>query len=257
MVAMAIGGGIYAYIVGSASDIISSMNVGKAQFEQTMDTLSAFVKENSIPSELRTRLREYFFHTRELRRASLYTELLELMSPTLRGEVAILANGDWIKSVSFFSPTDCSDAEHRAFVTEITMRLKIRAFAPHELIYAQGEAPLCMYIIRRGVVGTAGRVLGSGKYFGEAMILQSAVRLHDVRCLTFLDVYELNRADLDDTLQDGRFPRVYKAVRRAVAKFAFREMSCNFCEGFVPLHAALHCASSSLPQRRLPSWSFQ
>ena len=67
-----------------------------------------------------------------------------------------------------------------------------------------------MYIIRKGVVGCNGRIMGSGNYFGEDMILQSAVRLHDVRCLTYLDVYVLLRSDLDDILELGDFPNIYK-----------------------------------------------
>jgi hypothetical protein len=58
-----------------------------------MDTLHSYVKENKIPKELKTRLIEYFYYQKELLRASHYTDLLELMTPTLRGEVAVLANG--------------------------------------------------------------------------------------------------------------------------------------------------------------------
>jgi len=51
--------------------------------------LSAYVRENKIPIELKKRLQEYFYYQKELLRASHYTELLELMTPTLRGEVAV------------------------------------------------------------------------------------------------------------------------------------------------------------------------
>ena len=64
-----------------------------ASFQTTMDTLHSYVKENKIPKELKTRLIEYFYYQKELLRASHYTDLLELMTPTLRGEVAVLANG--------------------------------------------------------------------------------------------------------------------------------------------------------------------
>ena len=69
------------------------MDEATAKFQSTMDTLNSYVVENKIPKELKRRLLDYFYYQKELLRASHYTELLELMTPTLRGEVAVLANG--------------------------------------------------------------------------------------------------------------------------------------------------------------------
>ena len=89
IMAMCVGGAAYAYIVGAICGIVASMDEATAKFQGTMDTLSAYVRENKIPIELKKRLQEYFYYQKELLRASHYTELLELMTPTLRGEVAV------------------------------------------------------------------------------------------------------------------------------------------------------------------------
>ena len=66
------------------------------------------------------------------------------------------------------------------------------------------------------------KVLGTGNFFGEDVILRSSTRLWAVFCLTFLDVYTLARDDLHEILADGQFPTIHRSVRRAVAKLAFR-----------------------------------
>ena len=234
MVAMACGGFIYAYIVGAVCGIVATMDAATAQFQQRMDALQDYMKENRIPKELRYRLREYFYHTRELQRAHHYNDLLSLMTPTLRGEVAVLSNADWVKRVPFFYPKAATDAELKSFITEVTMKLTIDSFAPEELVISKGERGLVMYIIRKGVVGCNGRIMGGGNYFGEDMILQSAVRLHDVRSLTFLDVYVLSKSDLDDVLELGNFPHIYKCVRRHVMKYAFKRNIIAFLSSITP-----------------------
>ena len=238
MFAMACGGFIYAYIVGAVCGIVATMDEATAKFQQRMDALQYYIKENRIPKALKYRLREYFYHTRELQRAQHYNELLSLMTPTLRGEVAVLANGEWIKKVPFFNPKLKGDEELGdelfQFITEVTMKLTIESFAPDELVITAGQRGHQMYIIRRGVVGSHGRIIGSGNYFGEDMILQSAIRLHDVRCLTYLDVYVLTKDDLEDVLELGQFPRIYKSVRRSVMKYAFRRNIITYLESITP-----------------------
>ena len=238
MFAMACGGFIYAYIVGAVCGIVATMDEATAKFQQRMDALQYYIKENRIPKSLKYRLREYFYHTRELQRAQHYNELLSLMTPTLRGEVAVLANGEWIRKVPFFNPKLKSGEELGdelfKFITEVTMKLTIESFAPNELVITAGGRGHQMYIIRKGVVGSHGRIMGSGNYFGEDMILQSAVRLHDVRCLTYLDVYVLTKDDLEDVLELGHFPRIYKSVRRSVMKYAFRRNIITYLSSITP-----------------------
>ena len=230
MLSMAVGGFIYAYIVGAVCGIVATMDEATAKFQQRMDALQQYMKENRIPKGLRFRLREYFYHTRDNQRALFYNELLTLMTPTLRGEVAVLSNGDWVKRVPFFFPDNAEDNELTSFITDVTMRLSISSFAPEELVITQGDRGHQMYIIRKGVVGSNGRIMGGGNYFGEDMILQSAIRLHDVRCLTYLDVYVLSKESLEDILELGSYPHIYKSVRRYVMKFAFKRNIITFLE---------------------------
>jgi CRP-like cAMP-binding protein len=114
------------------------------------------------------------------------------------------------------------------------MHLHLICFAPEESVYVKGDPAKHLYIIRRGIVGAHGRVLGTGNFFGEDVILRSSTRLWPVYCLTYLDVYTLAREDLYEILADGQFPTIQKSVRRAIMKLAFRRNVLTFLRSTDP-----------------------
>ena len=126
------------------------------------------------------------------------------------------------------------------------MLLHLTCFAPQEFVYSAGDQSTHMYIIRRGVVGANGRVMGSGKYFGEDMILRSSTRLFGVCCLTYLDVYTLAETDLREVLQDGQYPTIYKAMRRSVMKLAFRQNVVRYLSNVEPQLRAAGIAAAAI-----------
>ncbi|RHY26599.1 hypothetical protein DYB25_013531, partial [Aphanomyces astaci] len=165
---MLIGGGTYAYVVGSVCQILNSMDASTTEFHQTIDTLNEYCHHNQLPSELSARLREYFHSSRTLLRERQHHNLLLTMSPGLRGEVA-LYNNQWIAKIEFFN---CSnDFERNQFITAdiiLTLRqrkIAVRAFSYlhvqalskfelEELIYS-GLYPEIQRNIRRQVLKTA------------------------------------------------------------------------------------------------------
>ena len=74
------------------------------------------------------------------------------------------------------------------------------------------------YIIRKGVVGigvgTMTRVMASGKYVGEEMMLTDHIREHAASSMGYLDAFRLNRADVFAELDSGRFPLLQRNIRR-------------------------------------------
>lgn len=139
-----------------------------------------------------------------------------------------------MEKIPFFTPAGCPLDEKDQFVTAITMQLSLICFAPEESVYVKGDAATHLYIIRRGIVGAHGRVLGMGNFFGEDVILRSSTRLWPVYCLTYLDVYTLSREDLHEILADGQYPTIQKSVRRAIMKLAFRRNVLTFLNNTDP-----------------------
>ena len=144
-----------------------------------IDDLNRFMHTARLPAEMARRLREYFFQTRHLRESQKHQMLLETMSGSLQAEVAWTVNEQWLNNVHFLRGSS------HGFMVQLALQL-------HPLVFAPGE--LCpsglLYIVHRGLALYGGKLLGSGKVWGEDMILAS-VHLQSKYCaraLNFLEV---------------------------------------------------------------------
>jgi CRP-like cAMP-binding protein len=102
-------------------------------------------------------------------------------------------------------------------MVKLALALTAAVFAPSELC-PNGY----MYISHRGIVLYGGRVLTSGKVWGEDMILSSpALRSkYAARCMTYVEVYVISRDELLDLAK--QFPATLRIVRRSSFRLAFR-----------------------------------
>ena len=115
--------------------------------------------------------------------------LLALRSPThcppaRQGEVALRCNERWLRRVSFLAGAEPE------FMVQVALNLNAMVFAPGEL-----AASNHLYIVHRGLALYGGRVLTSGRVWGEDMILQS-VHLQTrycARAMNYLEVYMIGR----------------------------------------------------------------
>ena len=73
--------------------MVENMDPATNEFQNDMDTLNQFMDEKAIPPEKRREIREYFHHCRNLFRQKFYHDLLEQMSPKMRGDVAFHMHG--------------------------------------------------------------------------------------------------------------------------------------------------------------------
>eukprot|EP01029_Cantina_marsupialis_P032359 TRINITY_DN97_c0_g3_i6.p1 TRINITY_DN97_c0_g3~~TRINITY_DN97_c0_g3_i6.p1 ORF type:complete len:869 (+),score=219.48 TRINITY_DN97_c0_g3_i6:225-2831(+) len=217
---MFIGTAIYAYVVGSVCGILSSIDPAKTHFRQSMDQLNLYMSENSLPMTLQRSLRDFFKHCRQLYRDKYYQSLLEEMTPQLRLEVAAHCHGAWISKVWFFNAEGGNESQ--MFVPHIALKLQPVAFPPKENIIQMSEPTETMYIVQRGLVAQLGKVLGTGKFFGEDMILHGAKRHYQVTALTFVDLYRLTKKDMEEVLDTGLFPKTKKKIRKAAIRLSLR-----------------------------------
>ena len=101
-------------------------------------------------------LPRYFHQTEHLRVAAKQRELIKMMSSALQHEVAWTCNEKWLQRVYFLkdAPLD--------FLVHLALRLEALVFAPGEVLPC---GPL--YIVNRGLAIYAGKLLGTGKTWGE------------------------------------------------------------------------------------------
>jgi len=208
---MLLGGMIWGMVIATFCGVIANLDPAGTEFRQTMDNLNRFMALQGLPTTMRQQLREYFFQTRHLQIARANKLLIENMSPMLQGLVVWKVNEKWLRHVWFLRSAE------DAFMVQLSLNLTAAVFAPSELC-PNGY----MYIVHRGIALYGGKVLTSGKVWGEDMILQS-VHLRSkyaARCMTYVETYMIARDDL--IALATRYPATLKLIRRSAFRLGFR-----------------------------------
>jgi hypothetical protein len=87
---------LWAYVTARFVDVVTNADPDDAQFKNRVDDLNVFLTNNSVtnepvhpgaPPDLRSRLREYMYSTRFLKRSSARARLQTILSPNLQSEV--------------------------------------------------------------------------------------------------------------------------------------------------------------------------
>ena len=154
---MLFGAMAWGQVIATFCRIIANMDPESNDFSRRMDDLNRFMRKEMLPADMRRRLREYFHQTRHLQVHAANRTLLQMLSPTLQGEVVWCTNEGWLRRVWFFEK-----AEHQ-FMVEVALTLVPMVFSPGE-IATNGY----MYIVHRGIALYGGRVLTTGMVWGEA-----------------------------------------------------------------------------------------
>jgi len=224
---MFVGSAIFAYIIGAVTGTVASMGSRKTAFYELMDAVNAYLDEVQLPKMVRVRIREYFRHRFNTGTLHSNSQLLEMMSPALREQVATHTHAGWIRDIPYFNK--CIDE----FIVKVALALQHRTFAPHEIIVTLYEDTEMMYIVKAGVCACRGMIFTSGKVFGEDMITSiikptECKRYYTARALTFSDVYILQKSDLTGMMNMEKYKETYNQVRRLAVKTIFRECILSY-----------------------------
>ena len=202
---------LWAYIIGNACGIISTLDVESIQHRQNMDALNFFMKDQLLPQEQQLRLRQYFNQMKDIAKNEGYKGLVSMMSPSLKGEVSEHRHA-WLKTIPYLG--DCGIK----FIVAITHEIDAAVFVPKE----QVEWSDTLFCVGRGVASRAGRICLKGSYWGEDFILDTH-QLKDrtpTNALTYIEVLMLEREVLDTMLED--FPKQLAAIRRHKIRMAVK-----------------------------------
>jgi len=211
---MMLSGVMWTYVIGSVAAIASNLDPSNVEYQNTMDALNYFMRERELPREMRMTLRDYFSSARRVHQTSDDGDLLDKMSPLLQGTVALAANRKWLERVWYLRElTEKPNAGSSDLVAGLAKQLVIRSFIGHERLPV-GQ----LYILRRGLVVKMWRFLGSGKVWGEDIILNSSELIDHSQAvaLTYVEAYTLRRDELDEVLDD--FPEAKEHVRKAARR---------------------------------------
>ncbi|CAK4998484.1 unnamed protein product [Aphanomyces euteiches] len=191
---MLIGGGTYAYVVGSVCQILNSMDASTTEFHQTIDTLNEYCRHNKLPAELSSRI-------------------FSLVKNAPERTPASQPPPDHVAGSAF---------ERSQFITAVALLLRHECFPPNEYVIREGEYNTKMYLVQRGIA-TKGKVMYSGgSFFGEDIILTLRQRRAAVRAFSYLHVQVLSKFELEELIYSGLYPEIQRNIRRQVLKAAFK-----------------------------------
>jgi len=243
---MMLSGVMWTYAIGSVASIATTLNPNTLEFHNTMDQLNYFMRERGLPRGMRLTLRDYFSSARRVHQLNDDSELLNKMSPLLQGTVALAANKQWIDKIWYFRDIATSIRSGREFVAYLAKSLTIRSYVSHERLPV-GQ----LYVLRRGLVVKMWRFLGSGKVWGEDVILDS-VELMDhsqAVALTYVEAYTLRRNDLDEVLEE--YPDAKRQVSRAARKVSLQRALLKY----LALHNWKRAPNSFVPRSAAAGFS--
>merc|ERR1711907_689082 len=209
---MLVGAGIYAYVVGSITSTVQTMEAGTRRYQELMDQLNQFLEENNVENDLRITARAYFRTRHQAGNLVDWRELLNEMSPDLREAIASHSHENWIGDSHFFwNAPDDFVGKAAALFTEVT-------YPCGERIIEIGQPVDAIYVIKRGVVCSRGKVIRKGALFGEDVVLdmehnEDRRSSYVAMAFTFVQLQALDFNELYELLEE--YPQVKRQTQRA------------------------------------------
>lgn len=195
-----------------------------------MDLLNQYLTAYKAPSALRDSLREYVIFCRSLKREERFRSVLDQLSPDLRRRLMVHCYGPSIACVPFFTPNlewysgqERLDVvvETNVFAGLVASAMTPCAVPPLECVFHAGEPAAAMYIIKNGIVGVLGRIMGYDQFFGEDVVLrEDYIRFYSATALSFVDLFVLERSALLAILDSPRFPHIQRLVKKVQVRLA-------------------------------------
>jgi hypothetical protein len=200
---MLVCSGIFVYGIGRIENILSKHSEEENFYRNLVIQLNQYMNKINLPLELRIRVRRYINYIRSNQKEELDEEkyLLESLSEPIRQDIYTHVRGKELLKCQIFN--EYPDK----FIGELSKLMTNQMFAPGDVIFKQGESSNVIYFILRGRLEiyheetkTTFRDIESGSYFGEIAFFTHKYRCASARCLEFLHVVSLTRADMDKLL---------------------------------------------------------
>ena len=79
------------------------MDLHEKNFRNNVDDLNRFMFESAFEEGFKSKLREYFLKTKNHQRHVEYSNLMDLLSPGLRGAVAYQTHRVWVERIHYLA----------------------------------------------------------------------------------------------------------------------------------------------------------
>jgi hypothetical protein len=198
VVIMALGVGMYGYVIGNMAHVIANLHPSRARYVETMERINAFMEYRTVPGALQNRIREYHRYRWEKRLGFDESAIVDDLPPSLRAEVSLFLKRDVIEKVPLFRGASAD------LISEIALAMRPLVYLPGDYVFRVGDPGKEMFFIGRGTVEILGQddvtvqaTLGDGQFFGEVALVKGQPRNASVRALGYCDLYALDKDTFD------------------------------------------------------------
>uniref|UniRef100_A0A915DYX4 Cyclic nucleotide-binding domain-containing protein n=1 Tax=Ditylenchus dipsaci TaxID=166011 RepID=A0A915DYX4_9BILA len=199
---------VFAVIVGSVGNVVTTMNRGRAEIQQLMDGIKFYMNYRHVSTDIQRRVMDCVGYIQQHAMISDENLIMDSIPPRLQGELAVHLHMDNLRKVELLADCEAS------LLYELVLRLQMHMFAPNDFLCRSGDVAKEMFIVKSGTlesissIGLLLETLKEGSYFGELSILKvmdqnrSNRRLHSLRSVGYSEVYVLKQEDVLEVLCD-------------------------------------------------------
>ena len=193
---------MYAVIIGSASTLLSNLDVVQQERKRKLDEIRAYLCHRKVGKDLREEIFEFYEYLFSCNVNSFKeSNVLSELPPSLQVKLNLAVNRQVVNSVPLFS--NCS----QAVLASVIEQLYQVVILPGEYACEQGNAGEEMYFIVRGRIqiiyedeGGMRKELAirkDGDFFGETALINNQPRSASAKALTYCDMLVLSRSGFE------------------------------------------------------------
>lgn len=134
---------LQAYMLGTAASEIANMDAQDTARRQKLKTIKQHLRALRVPLFLRVPIMEYYERETTMSE-SRESDVIKDMPPSLKVQLAVTLNADFLRSVSFFANLD------GVISAALVMCMRSRVCLPAEIVIMQGDVTRVLYFVRSG-----------------------------------------------------------------------------------------------------------
>lgn len=207
MFVMVLGVGMYGFVIGNISQILSDRNRYKEKAREKIADLQTFMKHYNVPRKVQIDTLDYVNTLLGKRLSDNDSQIIADLPNALQEELTMYMNIKLIKSLTIF------EACGPLCLKQVALKLQKKSFSPGQYIIHEGDKGNEMYIINHGKVDVRANnqtiiTLDDGMFFGEQALIKHTTRNADVVSVSYCDLYILEKNDFLNLIE--LFPELIK-----------------------------------------------
>ncbi|XP_032231588.2 uncharacterized protein LOC5507177 [Nematostella vectensis] len=192
---------LFGFILGNIASTLSNLEMKQIAYVQKLQSITSYLTKENTCQVLRDRVLNFYEFLWMKHKGTDLNNLFFDLPLCLHGDLSMVLVGDILKKVPVFR--ECSDA----FIRLLSVKARPKNYRATDYILHKGDIGQQLIIIKRGtaevITGEDPEVilpLEEMSFYGDRYLLAPGPHLETLRAVTNVDVFILERSDLDEIL---------------------------------------------------------